>query len=66
VGVVVRDPGPRRRQALDDLRRRRLPEVGDVRLVGDAGDLEINVGNGRSELFDAGAYGGLLFLIYGR
>ena len=29
-------------------------------------DLEVNVGNGRSELFDAGAYGGLLFLIYGR
>jgi hypothetical protein len=34
--------------------------------VGSRVDLEINVGNGRSELFDAGAYGGLLFLIYGR
>jgi hypothetical protein len=29
-------------------------------------DLEVNVGNGRSELFDSGLYGGLLFLVYGR
>jgi hypothetical protein len=34
--------------------------------IGSRVDLEINVGNGRSDLFDAGAYGGLLFLIYGR
>jgi hypothetical protein len=34
--------------------------------IGSRVDLEINVGNGRSELFDAGVYGGLLFLIYGR
>ena len=34
--------------------------------IGSRVDLEINVGNGRSELFDAGSYGGLLFLIYGR
>lgn len=29
-------------------------------------DLEINVGSGRSDFFDAGHYGGLLFLVYGR
>ena len=29
-------------------------------------DLEVNVGQGRSDLFDAGVYGGLLFLVYGR
>jgi hypothetical protein len=34
--------------------------------IGSRVDLEINVGNGRSELFDAGSYGGLLFLVYGR
>jgi hypothetical protein len=34
--------------------------------IGSRVDLEVNVGHGRSELFDAGAYGGLLFLIYGR
>jgi hypothetical protein len=34
--------------------------------IGSRVDLEVNVGNGRSELFDAGSYGGLLFLIYGR
>jgi hypothetical protein len=34
--------------------------------IGSRVDLEINVGNGRSELFDAGTYGGLLFLVYGR
>jgi hypothetical protein len=28
-------------------------------------DLEVNLGRGRSEFFDAGVYGGLLFLIYG-
>ena len=28
-------------------------------------DLEINVGSGRSEFFDAGYYGGLLLLVYG-
>jgi hypothetical protein len=28
-------------------------------------DLEVNVGSGRSELFGAGHYGGLLFLVYG-
>ncbi len=34
--------------------------------IGARVDLELNVGSGRSEFFDAGAYGGLLFLIYGR
>jgi hypothetical protein len=29
-------------------------------------DLEVNLGSGRSSFFDAGMYGGLLFLIYGR
>ena len=29
-------------------------------------DLEVNLGSGRSSFFDAGVYGGLLFLIYGR
>jgi hypothetical protein len=28
-------------------------------------DLEVNVGSGRSEFFDDGYYGGLLFLVYG-
>lgn len=28
-------------------------------------DLEVNVGSGRSDFFDAGHYGGLLFLVYG-
>jgi hypothetical protein len=34
--------------------------------IGSRVDLEVNIGSGRSELFDAGVYGGLLFLIYGR
>ena len=34
--------------------------------IGSRVDLEVTVGSGRSELFDAGVYGGLLFLIYGR
>jgi hypothetical protein len=29
-------------------------------------DLEVSIGSGRSDFFDAGLYGGLLFLIYGR
>jgi hypothetical protein len=29
-------------------------------------DLEINLGHGRSDFFDAGTYAGLLFLVYGR
>jgi hypothetical protein len=34
--------------------------------VGSRLDLEVNIGRGRSEFFDAGWYGGLLFLVYGR
>lgn len=34
--------------------------------VGRRFDLEVNVGSGRSDLFDTGLYGGLSFLIYGR
>jgi opacity protein-like surface antigen len=34
--------------------------------IGDRVDLEVNVGNGKSDFFDSGWYGGLLFLIYGR
>lgn len=34
--------------------------------VGGRFDLEVNVGRGRSQFFDAGLYGGLLFVIYGR
>jgi len=33
--------------------------------IGRRMDLEVNLGRGRSELADAGVYGGLLFLIYG-
>jgi hypothetical protein len=34
--------------------------------VGRRFDLEVNVGSGRSDVFDTGLYGGLSFLIYGR
>jgi hypothetical protein len=34
--------------------------------LGSRVDLEVNLGSGRSEFFDSGLYGGLLFLIYGR
>ena len=34
--------------------------------IGRRVDLEVNLGRGRSSFFDAGVYGGLLFLIYGR
>jgi hypothetical protein len=33
--------------------------------IGRRVDLQVNVGHGRSEFFDAGLYGGLLFLFYG-
>lgn len=44
-------------------------ETFDVALlvpIGGRVDLEVNVGSGRSDYFDAGAYAGLLFLVYGR
>lgn len=34
--------------------------------VGARVDLEVNVGRGRSDFFDAGLFGGLTFLLYGR
>lgn len=34
--------------------------------IGRRVDLEMNVGTGRSDLFDSGLYGGLLFLVYSR
>jgi hypothetical protein len=34
--------------------------------IGSRFDLEVNLGSGRSDFFDAGVYGGLFFLIYGR
>jgi hypothetical protein len=34
--------------------------------VGRRFDLEVNLGKGRSDLFDTGLYGGVLFMIYGR
>jgi hypothetical protein len=53
------------RSAIDDTKFDTL-EAAVLFPIGSRVDLEINVGNGRSDLFDAGAYGGLLFLIYGR
>ena len=41
-------------------------EVGVLFPILNRVDLEINVGNGRSDFFEAGWYGGLLFLVYGR
>ena len=41
-------------------------EAGVLFPIGNRVDLEVNLGNGRSEFFDAGWYGGLLFLVYGR
>lgn len=34
--------------------------------IGRRVDLEVNLGTGRSDLFDSGLYGGLLFLVYSR
>jgi hypothetical protein len=41
-------------------------EVAVLFPIGRRIDLEVNLGSGRSSFFDAGVYGGLLFLIYGR
>jgi hypothetical protein len=41
-------------------------EAGVLFPIGNRVDLEVNLGNGRSEFFDAGWYGGLLLLVYGR
>lgn len=53
------------RSAIDDSKFDTL-EAAVLLPIGSRVDLEVNVGSGRSELFDAGVYGGLLFLIYGR
>lgn len=53
------------RSAIDDSKF----DTGEVAVlfpIGARVDLEVNFGSGRSEFFDAGAYGGVLFLIYGR
>lgn len=53
------------RSAIDDSKLDTL-EAAVLFPVGGRVDFEVNLGRGRSELFDAGWYGGLLFLLYGR
>ncbi len=53
------------RSAIDDSKFD-TREVAVLFPIGTRVDLEVNVGSGRSEFFDAGVYGGVLFLIYGR
>ncbi|HUQ52374.1 MAG TPA: hypothetical protein VM692_09140 [Gammaproteobacteria bacterium] len=53
------------RSAIDDSKFDTL-EAAVLFPLGSRVDLEVNIGNGRSDFFDAGAYGGLLFLVYGR
>jgi hypothetical protein len=53
------------RSALDDSEFETY-EVAVLLPIGRRVDLEVNVGHGRSEIFDAGLFGGLVFLIYGR
>jgi hypothetical protein len=53
------------RSALDDSKFETY-EVAVLVPLGARVDLEVNVGSGRSDFFDAGHYGGLLFLVYGR
>jgi hypothetical protein len=53
------------RSAIDDSRL----DTFDAALllpIGRRADLEVNVGHGRSDLFESGLYGGLLFLVYSR
>jgi hypothetical protein len=53
------------RSAIDDSRL----DTFDAALLlplGRRADLEVNVGHGRSDLFESGLYGGLLFLVYSR
>jgi hypothetical protein len=52
------------RSALDDSKLETL-DVAVLFPVGRRFDLQVNVGHGRSEFFDAGLYAGLLFLLYG-
>jgi len=53
------------RSAIDDSKFETL-DAAVLFPIGSRVDLEVNVGNGRSELFESGTYAGLLFLIYGR
>jgi len=52
------------RSALDDSKFESY-ELGVLVPLGARVDLEVNVGSGRSDFFDTGHYGGLLFLVYG-
>jgi hypothetical protein len=45
-------------QRLDADAREQLPRLRRF-------DLEVNLGHGRADVFDAGLYGGLMFVIYG-
>ena len=53
------------RSAIDDSKFETL-DAAVLFPIGSRVDLEVNVGNGRSELFESGTYAGLLFLVYGR
>ena len=52
------------RSAIDDSKLETI-EAAVLFPIGSRVDLEVNLGSGRSEFFEAGAYGGLLFLVYG-
>ena len=51
--------------AVDDSKYETL-EAAVLFPIGKRIDLEVNVGSGRSDFFDVGAYAGLVFLVYGR
>jgi hypothetical protein len=51
--------------AVDDSKYETL-EAAVLFPIGRRVDLEVNVGSGRSDFFDVGAYAGLVFLVYGR
>lgn len=53
------------RSAVDNSRFETF-EISGLIPVGGRVDLEINLGSGRSDFFDAGVYGGLLLLVYSR
>jgi hypothetical protein len=53
------------RSAIDGSRFETL-EAAVLLPIGARVDLEVNLGSGRSEFFDAGWFGGLLFLVYAR
>lgn len=53
------------RSAIDDSELETI-EASVLFPIGRRVDLELSLGSGRSDFFDVGVYGGLLFLIYGR